>query len=151
MPRPIPAPDPVSKPFWDACNQGKLMVQYCNVCQRRQFPPQPVCANCGWGFHLTWKETSGRGTIDGYSVTHDTRINAWVPEQPFNSVVIALEEDPVIKFHSNLPGEPVDNVPVGSKVQVEFLELEPGLKIPEWRIVERAPASRASATPRRLS
>ncbi len=150
MPRPMPAPDALSKPFWDACNQGKLMVQYCTNCDRKQFPPEPNCRQCDFNFHLTWLQTSGRGTIEGYSVTHDTRINAWVSEQPFNNVIIALEEDPAIKFFSNLPGVPAGQVPVGAKVQVEFLELEPGLKIPEWRIVPgSAPASGRRASEHR--
>ena len=90
---------------------------------------------CDFDFHLTWLETSGRGTIEGYSVTHDSRIQAWQAEQPSNNAIIALEEDPAIKFHSNLPGVPAGNVPVGAKVQVEFLEVSPGQMIPEWRIV----------------
>jgi len=135
MPRPVPAPDPQSQPFWDACKEGRLTVQFCTYCERKQFPPEPACRSCGWNFHLTWIDTSGRGTIIGYSVTHDTRIRAWAPDQPFNSAVVALEEDPEIKFHTNLPGEPVDNVPVGAKVEVQFLELEDGIMIPEWQIV----------------
>ncbi|MSQ40834.1 MAG: hypothetical protein EXR55_04095 [Dehalococcoidia bacterium] len=135
MPRPVPAPDPLSKPFWDACAQGKLMVQKCTMCDRKQFPPEATCRNCGWAFNLTWIPTSGRGTIVGYSVTYDTRINAWVPDQPFNNAVIALEEDPAIKFHSNLPGVKVNEVPVGAKVEVYFLDLEDGIKLPEWKLV----------------
>ena len=135
MPRPIPEPDALSQPFWDACSERRLIVQYCTVCNRRQFPPEPVCGECGWHFHLSWLETSGRGTIDGYGVTHQSRIQAWRADQPYNNAIIALEEDPAIKFFSNLPGVPVDEVPVGAKVQVEFLELEPGRLIPEWRIV----------------
>ena len=135
MARPTPAPDALSQPFWDACKEGKLIVQYCTYDDRKQFPPEPVCGQCGWDFHLTWIETSGRGTIDDYGVTYDTRIRAWAEDQPFNNAVIALEEDPAIKFFSNLPGVPVDEVPVGAKVQVEFLELEDGIKIPEWRVV----------------
>ena len=104
MPRSIPVPDELSQPFWDACNDGRLLVQYCTYCDRRQFPPEPACRECGWQFHLTWLETSGRGTIVGYSVTHDSRTIAWHPEQPFVNAIISLEEDPVINFHSNLPG-----------------------------------------------
>lgn len=135
MPRPIPVPDAISKPFWDACDQGRLIIQYCTVCERRQFPPQAVCAECGWHYHLTWRDTSGRGRIHGYAVTNDTRIMAWAPEQPFNSAIIELEEDAAIKFFSNLPGVPVDDVPVGAAVQVMFLEVAPGRMIPEWRVV----------------
>ena len=136
MSRPVvPGPDPVSKPFWDACNESRLIVQYCTTCDRRQFPPEAACRACGWAFHLTWKETSGRGKIVGYSVTYDSRTVAWHPEQPFNNAIVALEEDPVINFHSNLPGVPVDEVPVGATVAVEFVEAAEGQMIPEWRVV----------------
>ena len=135
MPRPIPIPDALSKPFWDACNERRLLVQYCTYCERKQFPPEPTCRNCDLHFHLTWLETSGRGVIHDYSITYDSRIMAWHPEQPFNNVVVALEEDRAIKFFSNLPGVPVDEVPLGSKVEVEFIEVTPGQLIPEWRVV----------------
>lgn len=135
MARPIPEPDSLSQPFWTACKERRLIVQYCTVCKRRQFPPEPECGECGWHFHLDWIETSGRGTIDGYGVTYQSRIQAWQENQPYNNAVISLEEDPAIKFFSNLPGVPVDEVPVGAKVEVEFLELEPGTVIPEWRII----------------
>jgi uncharacterized OB-fold protein len=134
MHRPIPASDPVSKPFWDACNERRLIIQYCDICDRNQFPPQPVCGTCGWDLHLTWRETSGRGRILDSVVTNDTRIVAWIPEQPFNSAVITLEEDPDIKFFSNLPGVPLRQVPVGAKVEVDFIEVSPDQLIPEWRV-----------------
>ena len=135
MPRPIPVADALSKPFWDACNERKLMVQYCTYCDRKQFPPEPTCRECGWNFHLTWIETSGRGTIVGYSVTYDSRIRAWHEYQPFNNAIVALEEDGAVNFHSNLPGVPPNEVPVGSKVEVDFIEVSPGQLLPEWKVV----------------
>ncbi len=136
MPRPItPIPDPVSKPFWDACNERRLIIQQCNECGRKQFPPEAVCRNCRFPFHLTWIETSGRGKIVGYSITYDSRIVAWHPNQPFNNAIVALEEDPVINFHSNLPGVAVDEVPVGSTVEVIWEEADNGQLIPEWQVV----------------
>ena len=135
MPRPIPVPDALSKPFWDACNERKLMVQYCTYCDRKQFPPEPTCRECGWNFHLTWIETSGRGTIVGYSVTYDSRIRAWHEYQPFNNAIVALEEDGAVNFHSILPGVPPNEVPVGSKVEVDFIEVSPEQLLPEWKVV----------------
>lgn len=135
MDRPIPQPDPLSQPFWDACNEKQLMVQFCTMCNRRQFPPQPGCGECGWAFHLTWIPTTGRGTIQDYSITYDSRIVAWQAVQPYNSAVIQLEDDPAIQFFSTLPGVPLDEVPVGAKVEVDWLEVEPGQLIPEWKLV----------------
>ena len=135
MPRPIPVPDELSKPFWDACNERRLLVQHCAACNRNQFPPEPTCRACGFAERLTWIDTSGRGTILGYLVVHDSRIGPLHELQPFNLAVVALEDDPVINFFSNLPGRPVDDVPVGSAVQVEFQQVAPDLLYPEWRVV----------------
>jgi len=135
MPKRIPVPDDLSKPFWDACNQRRLVVQQCTACNRKQYPPEARCAQCGSADHLGWIETSGRGKINGYCVMYDSRVVPLQADQPFNIAVIELEEDPAIKFFSHLPGVPVDQVPVGAAVQVEFQEVSPDQLIHEWRVV----------------
>ena len=135
MPKPIPVPDEVSKPFWDACNQRRLIVQSCSACSRKQYPPQETCAQCGSKDHLEWTETSGRGRINGYCVMYDSRVKPLQADQPFNIAVIDLEEDSAIHFLSHLPGVPVDQVPVGATVEVDFQDTGEGQLIHEWRIV----------------
>jgi len=134
LPKPIPVPDELSKPFWDAVNQRQLVVQSCTACNRRQYPPQPTCAKCGSKDHLTWLETSGRGRIQGYVVERDTRMEPLVPDQPFNIAVIELQEDPQILFLSHLPGVPLGQVPVGARVEVRFDQVAPGQLIHEWQV-----------------
>ena len=125
----------MSSPFWNACNEGRLIVQHCKDCDRMQYPPARTCSECDSDSSLEWREVSGRGTINGYIVVHDSRLRLWVPQQPYNVAVVQIDEDPTVNFFSNLSGTPADQVPVGSSVQVEFLELEGGQKIPEWRVV----------------
>ena len=135
MNRIVPVPDEVSAPFWSACNEGRLVVQSCTACERLQYPPAVACTECGSADSLSWREVSGRGTINGYIVIHDSRLRVWVPEQPYNVAVVQLEEDAAVNFFSNLPGTPPDQVPVGSSVEVEFIDAGPDQKIPEWRVV----------------
>ena len=135
MQRPTPVSDDLSSPFWNACNEGRLIVQHCKDCDRMQYPPARTCSECDSDSSLEWREVSGRGTINGYIVVHDSRLRLWVPQQPYNVAVVQIDEDPTVNFFSNLSGTPADQVPVGSSVQVEFLELEGGQKIPEWRVV----------------
>lgn len=136
MPKQSPVPDELSKPFWDACNEGRLIVQTCKACNRMQYPPEKVCAACGSAEHLEWRKVSGRGKIHSYCVMYDSRVRLLQADQPFNIALIALEDDPAIKFLSHLPGTPPDEVPVGASVQVEF-EKTPatGQKVAEWRVV----------------
>src|SRR5437867_3233357 len=136
MPKPIPVPDEVSKPFWEACNERRLIVQNCTACHRLQYPPQATCAACGSDGHLEWQQVSGHGRINGYCVMYDTRIVPLQADQPFNIAVIELEEDPAIKFLSSLPGTPLEEVPVGANVEVDFQGGGPGQLIHEWRVVE---------------
>ncbi len=136
MPKPIPVPDEVSKPFWAACNERRLVVQNCTACNRKQYPPQPTCGACGSKEHLEWLPTSGRGTINGYCVMYDSRVGPLQADQPINIVVVALEDDPAIKFLPSLPGEPTDNVPVGAKVEVMFQDVGEGQLVHEWRLAK---------------
>ncbi len=136
MPKQSPVPEELDKPFWDACNEDRLVIQNCAACNRLQHPPQPRCAQCGSGDHLGWRAMSGRGTIYSYGVVYDTPVAALQANQPYNLAVIQLEEDPGINMYSHLPGAPVDEVPIGGRVQVMF-ETTPatGQKVPEWRVV----------------
>jgi len=78
---------------------------------------------------------SGRGKIHGYCVSHDSRVMMLQKIQPFNLAVIELDDDPVIKMLSHLPGTQTNEVPVGATVQVEFEETYDGQKVAEWRVV----------------
>jgi uncharacterized OB-fold protein len=136
MPKLSPDPDTTSKPFWDACNEERLVVQNCTACTRLQHPPEQACSDCGSADHLEWREMNGRGKIHGYCIMYDSRIRLLQVDQPFIIAVIELEDAPEIKMFSHLPGIPVDdNVPVGATVQVEF-ETTPGTgqKVAEWRV-----------------
>ena len=73
MPKLIPVADALSKPFWDAVNQRRLVLQHCAACDRLQYPPQQACQVCGSAGSLAWKEVEGRGHIASYIVIEDGR------------------------------------------------------------------------------
>ena len=128
-------PDELTKPFWDAANEGRLVIQNCVDCDKLQNPPQPTCSECGVGDSLGWKQMSGRGTIYNYCVVYDCPIRLLQEDQPFNLAVVMLDDDPGIQMYSVLPGTPVDEVPVGGAVEVIFEATANGQKVPEWQVV----------------
>jgi uncharacterized OB-fold protein len=136
MPKQSPIPDELDKPFYDACNEERLVVQYCTNCLRYQFPPRPACTRCEKNASVEWRQLSGRGRIISRVVVHDSPTSALIPNQPFNVAAIALDEEPEVIMLSHLPGTPVDQVPIGAAVEVIF-ETTPatGQKVPEWRVV----------------
>ena len=142
MPKQSPLANELTKPFWDAANEERLVVQRCLACTDRrgltvlQFPPEPACVWCGSDQNLDWFQTSGRGTIQTHGVLHDAAQKQLQADQPLNMVVVALVEDPRCFMLSHLRETPVDEIPVGASVEVIF-ETTPatGQKVPEWRVV----------------
>ena len=137
MPKQSPVPNELDAPFWQACNEERLVVQHCTNCDRYQYPPEPQCDQCGSAVNLEWKPVEGTGTIYSYGVIYDTPISALQADQPFNCAVIQLDHAPDVIMLSHLPGTPPDEVPVGGKVRVIF-ETTPatGQKVPEWVVVK---------------
>ncbi len=135
MPKVIPVPNELSKPFWDAVNERRLVIQNCTSCDLLQYPPRETCGKCRTSENLEWKEVSGKGTISSAIVIEDGRLDRRRPDQPYNLALVHLDEDPGINFYSNLPGTPVDEVPIGAAVEVYFEEVAPGQLIHEWRVV----------------
>ena len=71
MPKQSPIPDELSKPFWDACNVDRLVLQNCTKCNLLLHPPEPTCEQCDSKDYLEWKEVSGRGKVYSYGIMHD--------------------------------------------------------------------------------
>jgi uncharacterized OB-fold protein len=133
--RPAPVPNELTKPFWDACNEQRLVLQNCTACNRLHYPPTQKCSQCGSADKLEWKAVAGKGHIDVYFVIRDSRIRGFRSAQPINFALITLDEDPGINFLSNLPGTPPGEVPVGAPVEVMFEQTSTGQLLPEWRVV----------------
>ncbi len=140
MPKQSPIPDDIDKPFYEAANEDRLVLQYCAADDGWQYPPQPDCAQCGSAGDLSWRPADGRGTIYSYAVIYDTPVASLQSDQPFNCAVIELDQCPGIKFMSHLPGTASGEVPIGAPVQVIFQRTPAtGQKVPEWQVVEPSP------------
>lgn len=139
MPKQSPIAEELDKPFWDALNEDRFVIQNCTSCDRLQHPPGPACAACGKGDSLEWKPVPGRGTIYSYGVVYDSPVATLQADQPYNCAVIALESDPGIKMLSHLPGTPLDEVPIGAPVRIVYQPTPAnGQKVAEWEIVPQA-------------
>ena len=134
MPKTIPVANELTKPFWDAINEKKLVLQHCDDCGKLQYPIRPKCWHCS-SEHLGWQEVTGKGHILETMVVHDTRVVRRKGDVPFNVSVVSLDEDPSINFLANLPGTPAHEAQQGAAVEILYEEMEPGTFIHDWRVV----------------
>ena len=130
--------EPTANEFWLGCARGELLVQACGACGAWRMPPRPMCPHCR-STEVTWVPTSGRGTIWSFIVPHPPLLPAFGAVAPYNAIVVALEEDPSIRFVGNLvasaEGEinEIDpaTITIGEPVRVVFHPIE-DVTLPRW-------------------
>lgn len=122
---PLPHPTALSKPHWDACREGVLLVQRCRQCAAYVFIPQPCCNRCQ-STELDWVASSGRGKVYSFSVVHRAPRPQF--EVPYIVAVIELEEG----WHmlSNVLECPLDAMAVDLPVEVAFRKLTEEITLP---------------------
>ncbi len=120
--RKIPAPMilPDTQRFWDAANEGKLLIKRCNDCGETHYYPRDVCPFC-LSTNTEWQETSGRGTIYSFSTL-------WRAEVPYTLAFVTLDEGPTML--TNIVDCDPKALEVGQAVRVVFRAAENGQHLP---------------------
>jgi len=126
----LPSPDVETKPFWDACREGKFLLRHCDVCGRDHYYPRPFCPSC-WSDTVSWREASGRGTLYTYSVVHVNDLPPFNERVPYVAAVVELDEGP--KVMTTIEGVPLDELRVDMPVVVAFKAISDDVTIPVFR------------------
>ncbi len=128
--RSLPFVTDESRPFWDGCREGKLLLQYCDACLRHQFYPRLYCMRCG-SQEVRWVEASGRGTIYSYTIIRQNRAPNFVNDVPYNVAIIQLEEGP--RMMSNVIDIDPAELRIDLPVQVVFDPVSDTISLPRFR------------------
>lgn len=66
--RKIAAPNvlPESLPFWQAADEGRLLLKKCNACGEVHHYPRDICPFC-LAEDTAWTESAGQGTLYSFS------------------------------------------------------------------------------------
>lgn len=132
--KPLPQVDALTRPFWDAASQKRLVMQRCVGCGAYVWTPRPACGECG-ADRLAWTEMSGRGTVYSFTVIRQVvghaASKAFAQDIPYLVAWIDLDEGP--RVISNLIGCNVDDAAIGMKVTVAFEAASPDIWLPKFR------------------
>ena len=130
--KPLPRPDPVTRPFWDSVKAHAMSIQRCSACRKYVFYPRGHCPAC-FGRDLAWTPVSGRGVVHAFTIVHYHSTPAFRADTPY--VVALIELDEGVRMMSNLVEVTPDpqHVQVGLPVEVVYDDVTPELTLPKFR------------------
>lgn len=109
--KPLPEPDPATRPYWDSLRAHALQVQRCAACGRSVFYPRAVCPHC-FGGPLEWRRVSGRGALYSFTVVHRAPTPAFRLDVPYVVALVDLDEG------VRLMGTLVDVAPIPEHIHI---------------------------------
>ena len=118
---PGPVVNPENKPFWDAANEQKFLLKFCQGCQRPHYYPRAICPHCG-SDRTEWQASKGEGEVYSYTVMRRG------VEHPFAMAYIALDEG--IKVLTHIVGCDFDSIRIGQRMKVVFEQSSDGAHVP---------------------
>ena len=126
---PLPQPTDISQPFWDGCQEGKLLYQRCQSCGVAVFNPAASCRRC-LSVDLVWEESAGLGSVYSWTIV-------WRPQTPAFTVpyaVIIIDMDEGYQMLSSLIDCDTDVLKLGLRVQVDFRTITDEITLPYFRL-----------------
>ncbi len=124
-----PVPTALSRPFWEGCARGELLLQRCERCGRYRYPPAARCPSCR-DARVGWARASGRGLVWSVAVIHQVYHPDLEAQVPYAVAVVELEEG--VRMVSNVVGVVPGAIEVGMPVEVVFEEAW-GVTIPRFQ------------------
>jgi len=134
QPKPLPAVDDLTQPFWEATARHQLVIQRCQECTYFNHPPRAVCDACQ-SQQLAYVPVSGRGRIYSYAVMHQPNIAGFEQDIPYLNLLVELVEQPRLFMVSYLPMSAKATVQIGAAVAVYFEPVNAEITLPQFRLV----------------
>ena len=125
--RPRPEPSELTREFWEAARRHVLVRPRCRECGASFFTPQVACPAClseDWDY----QPSSGRGKVYSATVVHRAPFPG-LPT-PYHVAIVDLEEG--WSMLTNIVGVPDTATPIGTEVEVTWVEVDAELTLPAF-------------------
>lgn len=115
--RPSPESTELTRPYWQAAAEERLVMPKCGACGHVSFPPRQWCPECFSG-DLQWVEASGRATLLSFSKVYLDPFDGYADTLPYVLAVVQLEEGP--QLMSNIVDCDPERIAIGDPLRVLF-------------------------------
>ncbi len=119
-----------NKWWWDACDEGKILIQRCKSCETLRHPPRPMCGECQ---SLEWDsiESTLDGEIFSFTEMHYPKFPGY--QYPLICAVITLGEG--TRIVANVVGCEPEDVKIGLKVKGKVEQIDEKTMLPQFYLV----------------
>ena len=117
MHTPAPRPTDISKPFWDALRDRRILVPRCDSCGNWIFYPRRHCPHC-CSSKLSWQEISGQATLCSYTLARVPTLPEFAQPAPQNLAIVTLAEG--FNMNSALTGMAPEDMHIGMALRPVF-------------------------------
>jgi uncharacterized OB-fold protein len=128
---PGPLADLDTQPFWDGCNDRRLLLPRCADCTAYRWPPGPMCPQCQ-SQATEWVQWSGTGTVYSWVVVHHAAHPALADQVPYVAALVELE--PGIRILGNILGVAPEEMRPDLALTLVFEDAGDGELIPNWEV-----------------
>jgi uncharacterized OB-fold protein len=129
-PRPLPRITNETRPFWEGCARGELLIQHCRACDRNQHYPRAFCGNC-LSEELEMVRASGRGAVHAVTIVRRAPSPAFESLVPYALAIVSLPEG--VQLFTAIGDCPVESIEIGMPVSVAFEPLSADIALPVFR------------------
>ena len=136
--------------YFEAAKRHELVVKKCLDCELLRGEPGAACPWCT-SMRWEWHPVSGKGTIYSYQIIPHAILPGFSDWAPYPVVLVELDEQSgAPKEHDglritanlldeNMAPENEENVAIGKRVNVVFLDVENGLTLPQFALSSEQP------------
>lgn len=120
--RKIPAPRvlPESLPYWQAADEGRLLLKHCRGCGKLHHYPRDICPHC-LSDDTAWVEAAGTGSAYSFSTMGQG-------DAAYTLAFVTLDEG--VTLMTNLVDAAPDEFAIGQRVKVVFKPSDGGHAVP---------------------
>lgn len=113
--------------WWDACDEGKILIQRCSGCQSLRHPPRPMCGECQ---STEWDsiESTLDGEVYSFVEMHYPKFPGY--QYPLIVGVINLAEG--TRIVANIVGVDSDAVKIGMKLKGKVEQIDEKSMLPQF-------------------
>ncbi len=116
-----------NKWWWEACDDGKVLIQRCKNCQTLRHPPRPMCGECQ---SEQWDsvESGLAGEVLSFTELHHPKIPGY--QYPLICAVVKLAEG--TNLVANIVGIDPQAVSIGMSVQGKVEQVDEKTMLPQF-------------------